>query len=170
MTATPRTVRPVAMPPSRFVGAQSRLRRISGVNTRPFGAISLFLAATGILGLTSLGYLTQSGQATAAALHIPELTQQLQIAQNRTAQLKSQIDQVTSSGTIMQAAKKYGMVLPSDPSSIAQVTVPAPAVTRIVVVPTAPTHPVAHVRLSTTNVAVTSWWQDMWVALYNVMH
>ena len=49
--------------------AAPRLRR----TTRPFGTISLFLAATGILGLTSLCYLWQAGQATAAAMHIQTL-------------------------------------------------------------------------------------------------
>lgn len=170
MTATPRTVRPVALPSPHFVGARSRLRRVAGVNARPFGAISLVLAATGILGLTSIGYLTQPAGATKAALSIPFLQQQFVNAQNQRALLESQIQQLQSYGVIMQAAKKYGMVMPSNPETIPHVTIPGPVITRVVVLRAAPVHAVTRLRLSTTNVAVASWWQDMWTALYNVMH
>src|SRR5207247_11299042 len=109
MSVTPRTLRTVTMP------AAPRLRR----TTRPFGTISLFLAATGILGLTSLCYLWQAGQATAAAMHIQALDYQLQSALNQTFQLESQVAQLTSPATAMQAAStKYRMRMPIDPTAV----------------------------------------------------
>lgn len=170
MTATPRTIRPVALPPSRLTGARTRLRRAPGDVTRPFGAVSLFLAATGILGLTSVFYLSQSGQATTAALKIPQLQAQLSAARNTTAQLRSQVYQLTAPNVVMQAAKQYGMTIPTDTSAIAQITVPGQVVTRVVVMPAATHRTPVHVPLTTTNLGVTSWWQNLWVALYNVMH
>ena len=93
MSVTPRTLRAVTMP------AAPRLRR----TPRPFGTISLFLAATGILGLTSLCYLWQAGQATAAAMRIQTLSAQLQSAQNQWLQLEAQVARLKSDATVMQA-------------------------------------------------------------------
>src|SRR5436189_3620844 len=126
MSVTPRTLRAVTMP------AAPRLRR----DPRPFGTISLFLAATGILGLTSLCYLWQAGQATAAAMHIQTLTSQLQSTQNQWLQLQSQVAQVKSDATVMEVATTtYGMSLPADPSTVHQIDVPGPVVTKVVAVP-----------------------------------
>jgi hypothetical protein len=160
MSVTPRTLRAVTMP------AAPRLRR----TPRPFGTISLFLAATGILGLTSLCYLWQAGQATAAAMHIQALTSQLQSAENQRLQLESQVAQLTSSATVMQeASTTYSMSMPADPSTVHQIDVPGPVVTKVVAVP-APVRSVG-VRLGVgaTDAAVTSWWQEAWVALYKLL-
>ena len=160
MSVTPRTLRAVTMP------AAPRLRR----TPRPFGTISLFLAATGILGLTSLCYLWQAGQATAAAMRIQTLSAQLQSAQNQWLQLESQVARLKSEATVMQVATTtYGMSMPADPSTVHQIDVPGPVVTKVVAVP-APVRS-AEVRLGvgTTDVAVTSWWQEAWVALYKLL-
>ena len=178
MSVTPRTLRAVTMP------AAPRLRRAP----RPFGTISLFLAATGILGLTSLCYLWQAGQATAAAMHIQTLTSQLQSTQNQWLQLQSQVAQVKSEATVMAVATTtYGMSLPADPSTVHQIDVPGPVVTKVVAVPvpwggesrtadggrrspTSASHlsPSA-LAVGATDVAVTSWWQEAWVALYKLL-
>lgn len=164
MSATPRTMRVVSVP------SAPRFRRVTSVRPRPFGTISLFLAATGILGLTSLCYLWQAGQATSAALQIPRLNAELTSANNLTAQLQGQIDQQTSYGVVTQLARtKYGMIMPSDPSQVLPLTVQGPTVTRVVVVPTHAHAAPASVRLPATDAAVTAWWQDAWVALYKLL-
>jgi cell division protein FtsB len=160
MSVTPRTLRAVTLP------AAPRLRR----TPRPFGTISLFLAATGILGLTSLCYLWQAGQATAAAMRIQALTAQLQGAENQRLQLESQVAQLTSDATVMQvAATQYGMSMPADPSTVHQIDVPGPVVTKVVAVPAPVRSSGVRLGVGTTDVVVTSWWQEAWVALYKLL-
>ena len=160
MSVTPRTLRAVTMP------AAPRLRR----TPRPFGTISLFLAATGILGLTSLCYLWQAGQATAAAMHIQALTSQLQSAENQRLQLESQVAQLTSSATVMQeASTTYSMSMPADPSTVHQIDLPGPMVTKVVAVPAPVRSAGVRLGVGTTDAAVTSWWQEAWVALYKLL-
>ena len=160
MSVTPRTLRAVTMP------AAPRLRR----TPRPFGTISLFLAATGILGLTSLCYLWQAGQATAAAMHIQALTSQLQSAENQRLQLESQVAQLTSSATVMQeASTTYSMSMPADPSTVHQIDLPGPMVTKVVAVPAPVRSAGVRLGVGATDAAVTSWWQEAWVALYKLL-
>jgi cell division protein FtsB len=160
MSVTPRTLRAVTLPTA------PRLRR----TPRPFGTISLFLAATGLLGLTSLCYLWQAGQATAAAMRIQALTAQLQGAENQRLQLESQVAQLTSEATVMQvAATKYGMSMPADPSTVHQLDVPGPMVTKVVAVPAPVRRSGVRLGVGTTDVVVTSWWQEGWVALYKLL-
>jgi cell division protein FtsB len=146
------------------------MRRVARVRRRPFGTISLFLAATGILGLTSLCYVWESGQATTAALNIQVLQGQLLNAENQTAALRSRVANLTSDGVVMQAARtKYGMIMPSDTSSMQQITVPGPVITHRVVVPASPHVATATTHVAATDAAVTSWWQQAWVALYKLL-
>jgi hypothetical protein len=179
MSVTPRTLRAVTMP------AAPRLRRAP----RPFGTISLFLAATGILGLTSLCYLWQAGQATAAAMHIQALTSQLQSTQTQWLQLQSQVAQLRSAATVLEVATTtYGMSMPADPSTVHQINVPGPVVTKVVAVPvpwpggrrkaeggrgtlsaSASRLPPSTLAVGATDGAVTSWWQEAWVALYKLL-
>jgi len=160
MSVTPRTLRAVTMP------ATPRLRR----TPRPFGTISLFLAATGILGLTSLCYLWQAGQATAAAMHIQTLTSQLQSTQNQWLQLQSQVAQVKSEATVMEVATTaYGMSMPADPSTVHQINVPGPVVTKVVAVPVPVRSAGVRLGVGATDAAVTSWWQEAWVVLYKLL-
>jgi cell division protein FtsB len=160
MSVTPRTLRAVTLPTA------PRLRR----TPRPFGTISLFLAATGLLGLTSLCYLWQAGQATAAAMRIQALTAQLQGAENQRLQLESQVAHLTSGATVMQvAATKYGMSMPADPSTVHQIDVPGPVVTKVVAVPAPVRSSGVRLGVGTTDVMVTAWWQEAWVALYKLL-
>jgi cell division protein FtsB len=146
--------------------AAPRLRR----TPRPFGTISLFLAATGILGLTSLCYLWQAGQATAAGMRIQALTSQLQSAQNQRLQLESQVAQLTSDATVIQVAStKYGMSMPADPSTVHQIDVPGPVVTKVVAAPAPVRSAGVRLGVGATDAAVTSWWQAAWVALYRLL-
>ena len=163
MSATPRTLRAVTMP------AAPRVQRATRRHTRPFGTMSLFLAATGILGLTSLCYLWQAGQATAAAMHIQALTAQLQSTQNQWLQLQSQVAQLRSAATVLEVATTtYGMSMPADPSTVRQISVPGPVAPRVVAVPA---HGAGvHLGVAATDAAVTSWWQEAWVALYKLLH
>ena len=164
MSATPRTIRTVALP------SAPRMRRVARVRRRPFGTISLFLAATGILGLTSLCYVWESGQATTAALNIQVLQSQLLSKENQTAMLRSRVANLTSDGVVMQAARtKYGMIMPPDTSSMQQITVPGPVITHRVVVPASPHVATATTHVAATDAAVTSWWQQAWVALYKLL-
>ena len=100
MSVTPRTLRAVTLP------AAPRLRR----TPRPFGTISLFLAAT-----------------------------------------------------------KYGMSMPADPSTVHQIDVPGPVVTKVVAVPAPIRSSGVRLGVGTTDVVVTSWWQEAWVVLYKLL-
>lgn len=165
MSATLRPMTTVALP-----SAAPRIRRVTRVHARPFGAISLFLAATGILGLTSLCYVWESGQATRAALNIQARQAQLWTLENQTAALRSRIANLTSDGAVMQAARtQYGMTMPPDTSSTQQIVVPGPVITTYVADPVAPRVATVNAHLSTTDAAVTSWWQQAWVALYTLL-
>ena len=160
MSVTPRTLRAVTMPTA------PRLRRTS----RPFGTISLFLAATGLLGLTSLCYLWQAGQATAAAMRIQTLTSQLQSAQSQWLQLESEVARLKSDATVIQVASTtYGMSMPADPSTVHQIDVPGPVVTKVVAVPAPLRGAGVHLDVATTDAAVTTWWQEAWVVLYKLL-
>jgi len=160
MTATPRTIH------ARAITSTPRPRRVASVTaTRPFGAVSLFLAATAILGATSLLFLWQTGQATTTAFNIQALSQQLTDDQNQGAILESQAYGEKSSVQIMPVAiKTYGMSLHNgDPQHTIDVPVqatmqaagPVPA-------PGSGTTASASVRLSTTSASMTSWWQGLW--------
>ena len=164
MSAAPRTMRAVSIP------SNTRLRRVANAGVRPVGTISVFLAATAILGLTSLGYLWQSGQALKAGVRVHMMEEQLQGLDNTTKQLQSQIASLQSYGIIIQSAyTKYGM-RNVDPSIVHAVRVPAIAITRIVAVPAPAAHPATtHLRLAGSDAAVTSWWQDAWVVLYGLL-
>lgn len=164
MSASPRIMRAVVVPTA------PRLRRVAGVNTRPFGKFTLFLAATCILGLTSLCYVWQAGQRTKAELDMNDLSAQLSTLQNANNALQTTINRLTSPLAVYQAAIKYGMQTPSDNSTIQTIVVPGRTITRYVTIAAAPvTHQAAPVRLTTTNAAVTSWWQDAWIVVYQLL-
>lgn len=164
MSASPRIMRAVVVPTA------PRLRRVTGVNTRPFGKFTLFLAATCILGLTSLCYVWQASQRTKAELDMNGLSAQLNTLQNANNALQTTINRLTSPPAIYQAAIKYGMQMPSDNSTIQTIVVPGRTITKYVTIAAAPvTHQAAPVRLATTDAAVTSWWQDAWIVVYKLL-
>lgn len=165
MSASPRIMRAVVVPTA------PRLRRVAGVNTRPFGKFTLFLAATCILGLTSLGYVWQAGQRTKAELDMNDLSAQLNTLQNTTNALQTTINRLTSPPAVYQAATKYGMQMPSDNSTIQTIVVPGRTITKYVTIAAAPVtrHAATPVRLTTTDAAVTSWWQDAWIVAYKLL-
>ena len=165
MSASPRIMRAVVVPTA------PRLRRVTGVNTRPFGKFTLCLAATGILGLTSRGDGWRAGQRTKAELDMNDLSAQLNTLQNTTNALQTTINRLTSPPAIYQAAIKYGMQMPSDNSTIQMIVVPGRTITKYVTIAAAPvTHQAATpVRLTTTDAAVTSWWQDAWIVVYKLL-
>ncbi len=165
MTATPRTIH------ARAITSTPRSRRVTGVTTRPFGAVSLFLAATAILGATSLLFLWQTGQATTTAFNIQSLSHRLADDQNEGALLESQAYGEKSSVQIMPAAiSKYGMSLHNGDSQ-RTIDVPIPATIQTantantantVFAPDSGTTASASVRLATTSATMTSWWQGLW--------
>lgn len=166
MSATPRTMRTVTVPTA------PRLRRVVGVGSRPLGPVTLFLVATAILGVTSLTYVWQAGQRTAAGMNIQALDSQLQNAMNTQRYLVTQIERLTSTDAVLQAASsKYHMRMPADPSTVETIVVPGPVVTVPKIVPApAPAHAArTNVRVATTDAAVTSWWQDAWIVLYRLL-
>ncbi len=163
MTATPRIVRPIALP------SAPRLRRVAGVNTRPLGKISLVFAATCVLGLTALCYVWQTSKAYETSYKIGQLTMKLETARNEENNLLEQIQLLQTYGSVSSAARAYGMV-PVDPSKENVITVPGTDTTTYVVSYGAPRASAHGVHLSTTNATMTSWWQGLWSALYHVTH
>ena len=80
------------------------------------------------------------------------------------------------------------MSLPADPSTVHQINLPGPVVTKVVAVPvpwpggrrkaeggrgtlsaSASRLPPSALAVGATDVAVTSWWQEAWVALYKLL-
>lgn len=174
MTATPRIVRPATPRVTRArvidVPAAPRIRRpVIGVTTRPLGKISLFLAATCILGLTALCYLWQTSEAIAAAHEKQVLAAQLNDVTNTQMDLLSQINALRSYGSVTSSAKRYGMAMP-DQSTLTSITVPGHVQKQVVVVHTPPRATTTAVHLAATTSGLSAWWQDLWVALYHVMH
>ncbi len=162
MTATPRIIRTVAVP------SAPRLRRVVGVNSRSVGRVSIFIAATCILGLTALCYLWQQSQAVRTAIHMPELSAEYNTAQNQQSELQGTINHLTSAGVVIAEAQKYGMIW--NPS-LTSVSMPGETPTRTIIVHVpARAAATARVHLSTSNAAVASWWGDVWVTLYHIVH
>jgi hypothetical protein len=145
-----------------------RWRRASQLSVRPFGTITLFLASTCILGITSVGYVWQAGQRIAADYTLRQLNSQLLAAQNTTAQLQTKVEQLQSQA-VQAANTTYGMRSVADYSSVPIIQVPGPVVVKYVpvTVPAPATH--VSVRMQTTDSAVTSWWQQAWVSLYKLL-
>jgi hypothetical protein len=61
------------------------------------------------------------------------------------------------------------MSMPADPSTVHQIDVPGPVVTKVVAVPAPVRSGGVRLGVGTTDVAVTSWWQVAWVALYKLL-
>jgi len=170
MTATPRIVRTTAAPRIvRTVALPSapRLRRVAGVNTRPLGKISLFLAATCVLGLTAVGYVAQAGQAEQTAYRIRDLDARLYADLNTQETLQNQIRQRQTYSAIYDSALKLGLTMP-DPSTAHFIPAPGPVTIKYVISYAPPRPAVRSVHVATTNAAMTSWWQGLWSALYHV--
>jgi len=162
MTATPRIVRTVVLP------SAPRLRRVTGVNTRPLGKISLVLAATCVLGLTALGYVAQTGQAVQTSYEIQKnLNPRLAVALNTQTALLNQIRKRQTYSAIYDSALKLGLTMP-DPSTAHFIPAPGPVTIKYVISYAPPRPAVRSVHVATTNAAMTSWWQGLWSALYHV--
>jgi hypothetical protein len=103
-------------------------------------------------------------------MRIQSLTSQLQSAQNQWLQLESQVARLKSDATVMQVATmKYGMSMPADPSTVHQINVPGPVVTKVVAVPVPVRSAGVRLGVGATDAAVTSWWQEAWVVLYKLL-
>ncbi len=160
-TVTPRIARAVALP------SAPRLRRVTGVNTRPLGKISLVLAATCVLGLTAVGYVAQTGQVVQTSYQIRELNARLNADLNTQETLQNQIQQRKTYSAIYDSALKLGLTMP-DPSTAHFIPAPGPVTTKYVISYAAPRPAARNVHVATTNTAMTSWWQGLWSALYHV--
>src|SRR5262245_28124195 len=147
MSASPRAMRAVGVP------AAPRWRRASQLSVRPFGTITLFLASTCILGVTSLGYVWQAGQRIAADYTLRQLNSQLRSAQDTTARLQAKVEQLQSQAA-QTANATYGMRSVADYSSVPVIRVAGPLVVKYV--PVTVSSPATHVsvRLQTTDTAV----------------
>jgi hypothetical protein len=150
------------------ISAAPRWRQASQLSVRPFGTITLFLASTCILGITSLGYVWQAGQRIAADYTLRQLNSQLLAAQNTTAQLQTKIEQLQSQA-VQAANTTYGMRSVADYSSVPVIRIAGPLVVKYV--PVTVSSPATHVsvHIQTTDTAVTSWWQHVWVSLYKLL-
>ncbi len=162
MSASPRTMRAVGLP------AAPSWRRASQFRVRPFGTITLFLASTCILGITSLGYVWQAGQRIAADYTLRQLNSQLLAAQNTTASLQTTVEQLQSQAE-QTAYTTYGMRSPADYSSVPVIRVAGPVIVKYVPVTVSSPATNMSVRVQTTDTAVTSWWKQVWVSLYKLL-
>ena len=169
MTATPRTVR--AITSTGRLQRVARVARVAQVTTRPVGTISLFLVATAVLGLTSLFFLWQSGQATTTAYRIDALNTRLLSLESDRAQLQSEIYQMPAK-VLQTATTKYGMsVVNSNVQRSIDVPAPPPAQALAQTALSSglgvarPQDASVAVRLDTTNTTPGTWWQALWSGL-----
>ena len=170
MTAVPRTMRPAQIP------LAPRIRRsITAPKSRTFGRVTLFLCSIAIFFLVLCGYLWQDSQAVANSLQIPPLQTQLQDAQNRTAQLQSEIAHLKGFGAVTGPARKFGLRWPDGTLIKNPIVVNVPGPVHNVFVAPAAHHsqivsPVTTLHLPTTTAAIGGWWETAWTTMSNVLH
>lgn len=163
MAVHPRTIRTV-----RSLTAGSRLRHVAAVQSPSFGTISVFLAATVVLGLTALFFLWQSGTGLKSEYQIQQLQVRLSSLQSAQIQLESQAAELQQKS--LQLAGRYHMSLyNAAPQRSITATLPTAAAPSVASAQSAAAMQ-APIRLSTTSAATESWQQQLWTAFYNAFH
>jgi hypothetical protein len=150
-----------------YRAAQDAANAPSSAVGAPFtaGPVVLFIGAVLIAGMTCILYLWQQSRIVAGQQDILQLNAQLtQLTQQRNY-LLAQEDSLRSVPNIVAHAVQYGMTQ-STPAHHMQLPAPA-APTPLVAQATGDQQPA--VILPATNAAITSWWQDAWDSLYNLL-
>jgi uncharacterized protein HemX len=152
-----RATRGHSIPVNPAVGVQPR---------QPAGPVVLFIAAVLVAGLTCVLYLWQQSQIVANQQDIRQLDSQYTTMLTQVNDLQYQANMLGSVSRIVAEASKYGMV-PGDSRQFKQLTVQDPSSGPLVAQNEVPsTSPVV---LPATNAAITSWWQDAWDGLFNLV-
>jgi hypothetical protein len=133
---------------------------------QPAGAVVLFIGAVLIAGLTCVLYLWQQSQIVANQQDIRQLDAQYTVMLAQVNDLQSQRNQLASVTNIVAQATRLGMVQ-GDPRSFKQLTVQDSGGNPLVARNEAPQP--STVVLPATNAAITSWWQDAWDGLFNLL-
>jgi hypothetical protein len=133
---------------------------------QPAGPVVLFIATVLIAGMTCILYLWQQSQIVSAKQDILSANATYTALLAEQNDLIAQKNNLTSVTHVVAQAVKLGMVVGSA-SQFKQLSVQA----------TSPGGPVAQnqapsqssVVLPATNAAITSWWQDAWDGLFNML-
>jgi hypothetical protein len=152
-----RIARGHSLPANQQVDAQPR---------QPAGPVVLFIAAVMIAGLTCVLYLWQQSQIVANQQDIRQLDSQYTTMLTQVNDLQYQANMLSSVSRVVAEAGKYGMV-PGDSRQFKQLTVQDPSSGPLVAQNETPAS--SPVVLPATNAAITSWWQDAWDGLFNLV-
>lgn len=131
------------------------------------GPVVLFIAAVLIAGMTCILYLWQQSQIVAGQQDIVVLNSQLTLLTQQRDDLLAQEQNLRSVTNVVAHAVQYGMVQSSSATSKYLALTPATAPSNLVAQRTGPAQ--QPVILPATNAAITSWWQDAWAGLYNLL-
>jgi uncharacterized protein HemX len=133
---------------------------------QPAGPGVLFIAAVLLAGLTCVLYLWQQGRivTTQQDIRAADATYTAMLAQEN--DLVAQVNSLRSVTHIVAEATKLGMVQ-GDPRLFKQLTVQTHYPSGLVAQNVA--SPPPSVVLPATNAAITSWWQDAWDGLFNLL-
>jgi hypothetical protein len=129
--------------------------------------VVLFIAAVLIAGMTCILYLWQQSQIVAGQQDILVLNSQLTLLTQQRDDLLAQEQNLRSVTNVVAHAVQYGMVQSSSATSKYLALTPASVPSNLVAQRTGPAQ--QPVILPATNAAITSWWQDAWAGLYNLL-
>lgn len=141
--------------------------QISSVDARqPAGPVVLFIGAVLIAGMTCILYLWQQSRIVATRQDLDGLNRTLVVLQQQQSDLLSQTQKLSSVTHVVAEAYKYGMIQ-GDSRQFKLLSVTTITHTGLV----AQANPARQttIVLPATNAAITSWWQDAWDGLYNLL-
>ena len=130
------------------------------------GPAALFIFAVLIAGMTCVLYLWQQSRIVAGQQDIVQLDAKLTLLTQQRDDLVAQAESLRSVRNIVAHAVQYGMQQPQvlhDKSIALQPLPPAHVVAQN------PSPSQTSVILPATNAAITSWWQNAWDSLYNLL-
>ncbi|MDB5077407.1 MAG: hypothetical protein JWO42_3586 [Chloroflexi bacterium] len=133
---------------------------------QPAGPVVLFIGTVLIAGLTCILYLWQQSQIVSAKQDIVSANATYTALLAQENDLIAQKNNLTSVTHVVAQAVKLGMVV-GNASQFKQLSVQPSIPGSVVAQNTTP--PQSSVVLPATNAAITSWWQDAWDGLFNVL-
>jgi cell division protein FtsL len=131
------------------------------------GTVILFIAAVLVAGITCILYLWQQGQIVATQQDIRTLDARYTALLSQKGDLAAQLSHVNAVANVVAQASKAGMVM-GDSRLLKTVDVAVP-VPNMLVAQAPPAAPKQSVALPSTNAAITSWWQDAWDGVFNLL-
>jgi len=132
------------------------------------GPVVLFIGAVLIAGLTCILYLWEQSEIVSTQLTIRDLDTQIAMLTTQQNQLATQVNLTQSVSQIVAEATKDGMVM-ANSSHLKQVAVEVPVFDSSSIVAQNQESQQTPVMLPSTNAAITSWWQDAWDSLFNLV-